>query len=945
MPLYRKLLIIALILTGLYAILGFLIVPPLVRHFGEKALKEQVGEASVITKVRVNPFLWSLEVEGLELIEPSEAWSVTVNRALVDLSARSVLKFYPVLDMIELDSPAVTVVRSAGETSVEAPEPEGLAAVDWREQIAELNTLEIPKIRIDQLEVLDGSLDFRDETTETPYRQKVESVTFSLSDFTTVVDSENAMQFKAVTEMGASIRWEGIVTSQPITSSGSVEIAVLKLDHLSPYYEHYLLFDLKSAIFGMSFDYVLDLSQPENLFQLSEGFVGLSEVLCVPTQVDDRILSIQSIGLDSLSFSFPSMEVAATRFAVEDGETRIERSAEGEFNLMGLIALPEGGAPSGPAAISGSTMSALSYALDLVEVTDYQVIWVDNLETGSARLEVGIPSAKVEGISSDLEKPLQLSAEYTFGETGGASVSGTVIPASRKVDIAVVVESLPLSLGLPYSQEFARMDIEDGLLHFKGGVKSSQPGVFALNGSGSVDTFSASKGGDSPMEVGFESFRWANLQAVTEPLSVKMDSIVLEKPVGAITRLLLAEAEAAETDHTAASASQEVADAPADAAALLLEIWIGSIEVTGGSFALKDESLELHTTTEIADMNLLVKDFATMRETPSSLEASSTVNGAPFEMNGSFYLGDLKKESAFKLKLSDLPLPTFSSYSGQAVGRRIAKGRFALESDWTIVGAKLKAENQILIEQIELGDSVESDTAVRLPLDLAITLLKDTNGAIDVQLPLSGDLSDPKASVGQIVVKACIGLITNVAAAPFKLLSGLAGSDKDLSKVSFAPGDAFLSDDTLDSINALATALKERPQLKLKMIPLLGEEDLEAFRLAQVRAMFMDGVEEDDTAKFLKNLEQAYIAKMKASGAAPEAYVTKDNPEAEALWMAAFLPDVIVAETDTMALAKARAEAVKSHFVTSHAVAPERLVVVDSEMSEAGETGLRFDLE
>ncbi|MEM7792630.1 MAG: DUF748 domain-containing protein, partial [Verrucomicrobiota bacterium] len=708
MTLYRKLIVISFILLGLYAIIGFLVAPLLIRHFGEKALKENIGEASAIAKVAVNPFLWSLKVEGLQMAEPDGAWAAKVETAIVDLSALSLLKFYPVLDVIELDRPSIRFVRKPVIDDYGSDRPVALGG--WREQIADLNQLEIPKVRIDRLEVREGDVDFLDETTGTPYAQKVESLSFTLEEFTTVVDRENAMHFTAVTETGASLTWNGIVTSQPITSMGSVEIAGLQLDHLSPYYEQFLRFDLKSAVFGMRFEYELNLSDPDHLFKLSEGIISLADVLCVPTDLQDRILSINTIGLEGIDFAFPQLEANATLLSVRDGETRIARAADGSVNLLGLLALPEPEEARRQASAGAIPESPVDFFLDNLEVANYTIIWEDALENGLASLEVGIPSFRVEGLSSDFEKPFNFFAEYTLGKSGRANVQGSVTPATQHLDVSFQVESVPLPLAVAYAQEFAQTKIESGLFDFTGQLKSEKAGVLELAGSGAVTSFKASREGDLPITASFDSIQWNGMTAVNEPLSLKVNSITVRKPAGEITQMAAAVAEDLSGEDIGAAQSEASSPSFGIGAVSSPDVWIGSIEFSEGSLVLNDQSLEPQTTIEISAIDMAVKDFATSSEQPSTIEATAEVNGAPFDMNGSFYIGDLKKESKFQFKLSGLALPAFSSYSGQAIGRRIAKGRFAVQSDWTIVDAQLKANNQILIEQIELGDNVANDT-------------------------------------------------------------------------------------------------------------------------------------------------------------------------------------------------------------------------------------------
>jgi hypothetical protein len=277
------------------------------------------------------------------------------------------------------------------------------------------------------------------------------------------------------------------------------------------------------------------------------------------------------------------------------------------------------------------------------------------------------------------------------------------------------------------------------------------------------------------------------------------------------------------------------------------------------------------------------------------------------------------------------------------VGRRIANGRLNLESDWTIQSSQLKASNKIVIEQLEFGDSVKSESAVSLPLDLAVTLLKGPNSVMDLSLPLSGDLSAPEVSVGQIVRTALVGLITNVASAPFKMLSGLVGTEQDLSTVNFEPGDSSLPSDMVARLNVLSTALKERPALKLAITPQISQADRKQLSQVKLRLELMGGDDSKDEKLFRKRLTKRYSEMMEATGT-PDEDIRADEASGFQKMVATLLPTVELSETEVSALAAARAMSIREHLVTAQGIAPERLTFAELE-PDSETSGARFDLQ
>jgi outer membrane protein OmpA-like peptidoglycan-associated protein len=188
-----------------------------------------------------------------------------------------------------------------------------------------------------------------------------------------------------------------------------------------------------------------------------------------------------------------------------------------------------------------------------------------------------------------------------------------------------------------------------------------------------------------------------------------------------------------------------------------------------------------------------------------------------------------------KASFRDVDLPSFTPYSGAYAGYTIASGSLTMEVAYKVENRKLKASNRFLVNQFEFGDKVESKQATKLPVRFAVSLLKDKDGVIDLDLPIEGSLDDPKFRIGKIVWQVLGNVISKAATAPFALLGKLFGGKGDeLSSVDFPDGLATLDDAGKKKLDALAKALKERPALKLQATGHFSSADLEGLRSVRV---------------------------------------------------------------------------------------------------------------
>jgi hypothetical protein len=322
---------------------------------------------------------------------------------------------------------------------------------------------------------------------------------------------------------------------------------------------------------------------------------------------------------------------------------------------------------------------------------------------------------------------------------------------------------------------------------------------------------------------------------------------------------------------------------------------------------------------------------------------------APLEILGR--VNSLSKDLFVDMKASvkDIDLPQVTPYSVKYTGYGIQKGKLSVKVAYHIENRKLAAQNNVYLDQLTFGDRVESPNATTLPVLFAVALMKDKNGVIDVDLPISGSLDDPQFSVGSIVVKALVNLVTKAVTAPFALLGALAGGGgEELAFVEYAPGSSGLSADDEAKLQTLSKALADRPGLKLDVS---GRVDAAADREALKRA----AVDHEIQVAKLKDVGETKGQAVDEVTIAPEEHdkylraaykdakfdrprnaigLLKDLPvpEMEQLMLA----NAAVREDDLRQLAFARAQAPKEWLVEKGKVAADRVFIVAPKMSAEG---------
>jgi hypothetical protein len=218
-------------------------------------------------------------------------------------------------------------------------------------------------------------------------------------------------------------------------------------------------------------------------------------------------------------------------------------------------------------------------------------------------------------------------------------------------------------------------------------------------------------------------------------------------------------------------------------------------------------------------------------------------------------------------------MPTFSPYSGKYVGYNIEKGKLSVDIHYHVEKGQLTADNNVFLDQLTFGEKIESPDALQIPVTLAVALLKDRHGVIDVHLPITGSINDPQFSIGAII-KVIVNLLTKAATAPFSLLGSLFAGGEELSEIDFAPGRAEIKSEAEKRLSALSKALIDRPALKLEIT---GEADPMHDPDALKRAILERKVK---TQKLLETVKKGQ------AGGSPEDVVVKPEEYAKYLALA-----------------------------------------------------------
>ena len=604
------------------------------------------------------------------------------------------------------------------------------------------------------------------------------------------------------------------------------------------------------------------------------------------------------------------------------------RQANGDLNLAKLFA-PVQTAPAKTAAPAKATAAAWTVAVEQFSLAGTSVSITDQTLAKPVRLDLDQITLLAKNLSADLSKAIPLTLSCRMEETGTVKATGDIVPATMISKGTLNLSGIPLAVASAYLADVAAIDIPAGRLGGKldwsmGGKTRDQ-----ISGSLQVDGLRITEARSKTELLGFKTLGVNRLVLQLSPLALTIAQVDLVEPRGSF--VIDAQGKTS-LDRIAPATQKKASPKSTDTSGGLKTLEIGAVNLKKGRFSFADKTLTPQFESVVSPLDLTVTGFSLDPAKRTELDLTAIIDGsAPITAKG--WVSPLKTpvEASSTVTLRNLDLVALSSYSSKFIAYPVARGQLDWEINVDTSENKLSMGNAIKARQLELGDKVESPDAADVPIKLGLALLRDMSGNITINLPVKGDLTDPKFSIGGIVMQAFLGLIVKAIASPFSLLASLVpdGGGEDVNKLPFPPGLAVPAPEAMQNMQALADILAQRPGIK---ISILGHVDPAADRQAMADQQFLrklQVIKFDDLPRKMREttiLEELEITDEEYPDLLWEAYKAEPvEKEKNAIGMhrevsrevqEGKLRELIrVTDDDLVRLAASRAEFVKNYLV------------------------------
>lgn len=979
-----------------YALLGFFLAPYLLEKNLVETMHEDFDAELRVKKIELNPFALSLRITGLELDNPEGAPTARIQEIFTNFQLSSLFRLALTFDEVRLSSAELFVGRDKSGTmdfaylqQSPADKVESKVTAD-PEQASLLHALVFNFI------IEDWFINWSDQLPAEPIETRFGPIDIAVKELSTLPNRTAQQTVVIVTGNTGTLSWTGDLQLNPLRSSGRALLEESHFPLVSAYIRHQSGIEIVDGSTDLELNYEVYETGTGQIKANIDKFNLTFTDIAINTFADGigfdfagndhQILKLPKIHLTDGKFRWPEQTISLGSISVDNPQLDLIRDKNGVFNVEPKQAKaskqnvaatnettaeesdPSGKEPNGKGKNNSEDQWQLS--VEKFAVNDLVLDILDQTVTPAVKLGVSSFNLNITDISNLQEKIFPISLDLQILSGGNLSLKGEVSALPQpKFDLEVTLNALQLTVLEPYIKQKANLNIDSGTMNLSGHANSSTDEPLQFNGDLEVVELAISESINQERLASWKSFRASKIALSLAGHQLDISRLHFEQfytdiLINKDSSLNIGQVQKVDANTAVSESKKANAEVDSQDAGAALKIRIGDIVLANGSADFEDLSLPLPFAVKIDALNGKMTTISTESNQPSDVSLEGKVDEYGFaRINGTVTPLDPAENTDLLVSFENINVPKFSPYSIPFAGREVARGKLDLKLGYKVKNGELAGENSIILRDFELGKEVPHPDAIDVPLGLAVALLKDVNGKIDIDLPVRGNTNDPNFNYGGVILSALGDLLVKIVLSPFTALGNLLGIEaNELEHIKFLDGRFDLTPPELEKAGKLAEALSLRPELQLTIA---GVSDAVAdglamrtaevdrvleLRIAKVAATSASSIqtidlrttalkqlfrEQADTAiaaQTLEDLRMQFTTMVEVEGQT-EPVASFDRLAFSAEIRKRLIEAQVVDAQDLAELATARAEALKTTLLAINASLQDRILIAENTIT------------
>ena len=821
---------------------------------------------------------------------------------------------------------------------------------------------------LDNLEIKEAVIAFKDPTNNTPFETTLSPLNLTVTRLKAGEALSGEFQVNFTSLSGETFDSKGEFQTGPVKAKGSLSLGNLLINRYAPYYENFINFDVRDGALNLALDF--DMSKDENRMMILGREVLIQSLAVMERETKEEIIHIPEFKITGSTLDMGNRTFETGTITARKGKILIKRDKQGRINLAEAF-IPDGKIQETVPKSSGKTGESLdtpntpdsqpdypwSATLNIFDADGFDISFKDLSPADAVNIELSDIFMKAEAFRNSGKEKGKLHTRMTWGKNGKIEISGDMNSLGQTAGLDVLLEKIDIQTLQPYFSDAVKILVTDGNINLKGkllmDMEQKSGKILHFTGESSVAGFSSLDKKTKQDFFNCNSLYLTGLDISLFPVEINAEEISLTDFYSKIMVSESGELNVYSIIKSDSPRNKPVDHPPAKASAENKpKINVEKITLQAGNIDFSDYLTQPNYKADMKEIAGSLTGLSSEEQSRAKLHLQG-VHGSssPLEILGTVNLLTEKKFAEINVSFKDIELSNFTPYSSKYLGYKIEKGKLILDLKYMIDGNVLKSENRARFDNFELGEKVDSEHATSLPVGLAISLLKNRAGQIDLDIPVEGRLDDPEFRIGAIILKMLGNMILKVITSPFSIIGSMFGGGEELSFAEFESGDGRIRESDHEKIDKLAEILKEKPSVKIEIQGVYNPiRDAEGIR----EKRFEDQLKEERSKKTWYSLSSPkavdepltpeekgkYIEKVYDKAEFPKPRDEKggekklDLEEKKKL----LITHITVDENDLRYLAAARAENAKAYILSTGKVEKERIFLLQPSVVKKEET-------
>ncbi len=810
-PAWRRWWFWLLVLVLAWLVAGFGLVPMYLSSAVPERTQQALGWELQTGDLHFNPFTFTLSADDVNAIDSGGERVFAADEVALNLGFLQLIRGSFNAQALSLENPFLRVdIRPDGSTNL---------MNDWQQHGGAEQRDSMQAWKLGEGRVSNGRLQVRRLADEDGESRSFTLAALDLSIAnvaSTYQDQAGSYTLQAVLE-NQKLEASGSLNIEPLWSNGRLALTRVSADALQNWLGGYLPWRINSGRVSFETAYQFALDDRGVALATRDGQLDARNLELTDPEVPEQVLaSADRLTMQAVAYNLEGPELVISAIAGESLHLDLVMSEEGGLNLTRPLRAESDDSGEDEAG-EEQRDGALRWSVGRLDVSKSTIDWRDERSETPVELTLQDVELNLGAMTEQLEEPILYQARAALAEGGSASANGQFTLSPLTFEGGVNLDQILLTSFNGYLAEVSELEVQDGMLNLSGNIDidvQDSPLTGTFSGQGSISLFSGRLPDEDESTIAWRELRLEPIEYNFSPARLELGTVTLSEPELGVVQYpnrplnlvrVLGSGEEGEAD---------------DEAEPSLIFRLRQLDLANGEIRYTDHTPQPSFTTRLHDLQASV---AGLSNSPPQ-QGRFTLRGileesGKLQAKGTLATLGTRGRSEIDASLTDLSMPVLNPYFSFYLGYRVDSGKLSADGHYELEGTQLDATNKLVLERLELGEQVQSDPEITAPVRLGLALLRDDSNRVELDIPVSGNLTDPQFNLGPVMMRTLRASLVKAALSPFNLLGAIVDvgdyNPEELGGVSFLAGETTLAMGEYTKMETVARILAAREEIVL----------------------------------------------------------------------------------------------------------------------------------